>query len=141
MGDDLSVNSRFDAWMLLATGRASPDSPALRGWPGPLWPRPTPNLPATCSLVCSSMCYSKPETIGFWSKACKEGAPGQPCLLGKPLSRLLKPFRFSLSYIFKILYSVVFLLQKQSRITVENIDKKKNEKRKKQPTIIPSTQR
>lgn len=115
---------------------ASPDSSNLCGWLRPLWPRPIPNHLATCSLVCSSLCYRKQETISFWSKECKEGVPGKSCLLRERLARfahgLLKLFLFSLSYIFKILfYCCFFLLQKRSKIIVENTDKKKKKKERK----------
>lgn len=116
------------------------------GWLGPLWPWPIPNHLATCSLVSSSLCYRKQETISFWSKECKEGVPGKLHLLKKPLARfahgLLKLFLFNLSYIFKIcLYGCFFLLQKWSKIIVQNTDKKKKKGKKKKSTIIPPIQR
>lgn len=107
---DLSLTSRLHAGILLATAQSKPWLINLVWVAGRLWPQLMLHLLATCSHVCSSLCY-KSETIRFWNEECKEGC-WEIVHLGKSLSRfvlsLLKPLLSSSSQILKTVFIIVF---------------------------------
>lgn len=83
----------------------------LTWWLGPLRPQPTVNFQATCSQVCSSLCYrSYRLNYRLQEWGCTEEAAGKLCLWGKCLSRFTLGLLKALSFFFIPEYSKYLLV-------------------------------